>query len=297
MNMNGILNVNKPDGMTSFGVVSRLKRLTGEKRIGHTGTLDPIATGVLPVCFGKATRIVQYLIDSDKAYLADIRLGITTDTFDREGTVVEENDPGDITIEQVKEVLGSFQGTIEQIPPRFSAVKHHGKRSCDLARAGINVEMKPRRVRINRIELVKATLPLITVLIECSKGTYIRTIANDTGKMLGCGAHIKELIRTRCGIFSIEDALSLPDIERIYQQGNLDAYLQPGDTPLQDWQMIVLTGEDEVVVENGRSIVLDERYCTTSHYCRAYNSNGEFIAILSYNKDEGLWHPDKVFSS
>ena len=297
MNINGILNVNKPDGMTSFGVVSRLKRLTGEKRIGHTGTLDPIATGVLPVCFGKATRIVQYLINSDKAYLADMQLGIATDTFDREGTIVEEHDPGDITIEQVKEVLGSFQGAIEQIPPRFSAVKHHGKRSCDLTRAGIDVELKPRRVRINKIELVKVQLPVITVLIECSKGTYIRTIANDTGRILGCGAYIKELTRTRCGIFNIEDALSLPDIERIYQQGNLDARLQPVDSPFQDWQMIVLTGEDEVAAGNGRSISLDERYCANSHYCRAYNNKNEFIAILRYSKDEGLWHPDKVFSS
>jgi tRNA pseudouridine55 synthase len=281
--------------MTSFGVVSRLKRLTGEKRIGHTGTLDPIATGVLPICFGKATRVVQYLINSDKAYLADIQLGIATDTFDREGTVVAENDPGDITIEQVKEVLGSFQGTIEQIPPRFSAVKHQGKRSCDLIRAGIDVEMKPRRVRINRIELVNAQLPVITVLIECSKGTYIRTIANDTGKMLGCGAHIKELTRTRCGMFSIEDALSLSDIERIYAQGNLETHLQPVDSPLQDWQKIVLTGEDESAVGNGRSIALDERYRAISHFCRAYNSKGEFTAILRYSKDEELWHPDKVF--
>ena len=295
--MNGILNVNKPAGMTSFGVVSRLKRLTGEKRIGHTGTLDPIATGVLPICFGRATRTVQYLINSDKAYLADIQLGITTDTFDREGKVVEENDPGGITIEQVKAVLGSFQGTIEQTPPQFSAVKYHGTRSCDLARAGINIELKPRRVKINKIELVKAQFPVITVLIECSKGTYIRTIANDTGKMLGCGAHIKELTRTRCGIFSIEDALSLQDVEQIYQQGNLDSHLQPVDSPLQDWQIVILAGEDEVAVGNGRSIVLDDKYCTTAHYCRAYNSRNEFIAILRYNKDEQLWHPDKVFSS
>jgi tRNA pseudouridine55 synthase len=297
MNMNGILNVNKPGGMTSFGVVSRLKRLTGEKRIGHTGTLDPIATGVLPICFGKATRIVQYLINSDKAYLADIQLGIATDTFDREGTVVSENDPGDITIKQVEEVLSSFQGTIEQIPPRFSAVKHHGKRSCDLTRAGIDVEMKPRRVRINRIELVNAHLPVITVLIECSKGTYIRTIADDTGKMLGCGAHIKELTRTGCGTFNIEDALSLSDIERIYARGNLETYLQPVDSPLQDWQTVVLTGEDESAVGNGRSIALDDRYHALSHYCRAYNSKGEFTAILRYSKDEELWHPDKVFTS
>jgi tRNA pseudouridine55 synthase len=294
--MNGILNVNKPAGITSFGVVSLLRRLTGEKRIGHTGTLDPIATGVLPICFGTATRIVQYLIDRDKAYLADIQLGISTNTFDREGTVVEENDPGSITIQQVETVLRSFQGTIEQTPPQFSAVKYHGKRSYDLARAGINVKMKPRRVKINKIELVEAQMPVIKVLIECSKGTYIRTIANDTGKMLGCGAHIKELTRTRCGIFSIENALSLPDVERIYQQGNLNTYLQPVESPLQDWQVVVLTGEDEFAVGNGRSIALDDNYSPAARYCRAHNSRGEFIAILRYCKDEQLWHPDKVFS-
>jgi tRNA pseudouridine55 synthase len=296
MSMNGILNVNKPAGITSFGVVARLKRLLGEKRAGHIGTLDPMATGVLPVCLGRATRIVRYLIDSNKTYLAGIRLGITTDTYDREGTVVDEKDTDAITVEQVKAVLASFQGTIEQVPPQYSAVKYRGKRSCDLARAGIYVELKPRQVRIYRIELLEAHMPVIKVLIECSKGTYIRTLAHDAGRMLGCGAHLIDLTRTGCGTFRIEDALPLDDIEHIYRQGKLDTYLYPVESPLADWQMVVVNEDDEYAVRNGRPIALDIDCHFTVPYCRVYNADGVFIAVLRYKRNENVWHPERVFA-
>lgn len=294
--MNGILNVNKPAGITSFGVVARLKRLLGEKRAGHMGTLDPMATGVLPVCLGRATRVVRYLIGSNKTYLAVIRLGITTDTYDREGTVVDEKDTDAVTIGQVQTALASFQGTIEQVPPRYSAVKYRGKRSCDLARAGIYVELKPRQVRIDRIELLDARMPVIKVLIECSKGTYIRTLAYDTGRMLGCGAHLADLTRTSCGVFRIEDALSPDDIEHIYRQGKLDTYLYPVESPLAGWQMVVVNGEDEYAVRNGRPIALDIDCDSAVPYCRVHNADGTFIAVLRYKQNENVWHPEWVFA-
>jgi tRNA pseudouridine55 synthase len=294
--MNGILNVNKPEGMTSFGVVARLKRLLKEKHAGHTGTLDPMATGVLPVCLGQATRIVRYIIDSNKTYIAEIRLGIATDTYDREGTITGESDTSSVIVEQVKTVLASFLGTIEQVPPQYSAVKYHGKRSCDLARAGIHVELKPRQVEIYRIELIEANLPVIKVLIECSKGTYIRTLAHDTGRILGCGAHLTDLIRTRCGTFSIEDALTPDEIEQMYHRNMLDTCLHPVESPLADWQAIVISEENEHAVKNGHTITLDDRYSLSTPYLRAYTADGTFIAILRYKQDEKVWHPERVFA-
>jgi tRNA pseudouridine55 synthase len=296
MSMNGILNVNKPAGITSFGVIARLKRLLGEKHAGHTGTLDPMATGVLPVCLGRATRIVRYLLNDNKTYLAGIRLGVTTDTFDREGTVTGENDTDSVTAVQLDTILASFQGTIEQVPPRYSAIKYRGKRSCDLARAGIFVEMKPRQVRIDRITLIETCMPDIKVLVECSKGTYIRTLAHDIGQQLGCGAHLAELTRTVCGTFRIEDSLPLEEIEQMHRQDTLGSYVIPIESPLDGWQKVVLNEDDERAVLNGRPVMLDLPVDTSVPYCRACNGKGTFIAVLHYRQDEHMWHPERVFA-
>ncbi|MBM3149449.1 MAG: tRNA pseudouridine(55) synthase TruB, partial [Chloroflexi bacterium] len=184
--INGILSINKPEGITSFKVISWLKRLTGEKRIGHAGTLDPLATGVLPCCLGQATRIIQFITDASKTYLAKIKLGIATDTFDREGHITHRGDTSNITIARIEEILTEFQGFIEQRPPTYSALKHKGKRYYELARAGLPVNPRPRRVEISRVELVSYQTNLVTVEIECSKGTYIRSLADDLGLKLGC---------------------------------------------------------------------------------------------------------------
>jgi len=188
MGINGILNVDKPEGKTSFYVVARLKRLTAEKHVGHAGTLDPIATGVLPVCFGQATRIAQFISNGSKTYSAQIELGITTDTYDRQGKIVERSDSSQITRHQLEEALSSFRGVIDQVPPAFSALKQGGRRCYEMARAGAKPELKSRKVEITRLELVDCRLPVIEVEIDCGKGTYIRSLAHDIGERLGCSA-------------------------------------------------------------------------------------------------------------
>jgi tRNA pseudouridine55 synthase len=295
MSIDGILNVNKPEGKTSFNVVAWLKRLTGEKHVGHAGTLDPIATGVLPICFGQATRVVQFLTESSKTYLAQIELGVTTDTFDRQGKIIERGDPGGITVTQVEEALSSFQGVIEQVPPVYSALKHQGKRCHELARAGVPIKLKARQVEIASLELINCQLPLITINVDCSKGTYIRSLAHDLGQYLHCGAHLKNLIRLRCGAFHIEDALYLPQIEDAFHKGTWEESLHPLDSPLSSWKTIIVDRRNELAIRNGCSLPLDEAFLLPEKYCRAYNLDGHFIAVLHFIPEKKLWHPEKVF--
>jgi tRNA pseudouridine55 synthase len=295
MSIDGILNVNKPEGKTSFNVVAWLKRLTGEKHVGHAGTLDPIATGVLPICFGQATRVVQFLTESTKTYLAQIELGITTDTFDRQGKIIERRDPSGITVTQVEEALSSFQGVIKQVPPAYSALKHQGKRYYELARAGVSIKLKARQVEILSLELINCQLPLITIKVDCSKGTYIRSLAHDLGQYLQCGAHLKNLIRSRCGVFHIEDALHLPQIEGSFHKGTWEDLLHPLDSPLSNWKTIIVDERNELAIRNGCSLPSDEAFPPTYKYCRAYNLDGHFIAVLRFISEKKVWHPEKVF--
>ena len=294
MSIDGTLNVNKPEGKTSFHVVAWIRRLTGEKHVGHAGTLDPIATGVLPICFGQATRVIQFLTDSSKTYLAQIELGITTDTFDRQGKITDRRDPSSITATQIKEALAAFQGTIEQVPPIYSALKHHGRRYYELARAGTPIKLKPRRVEIINLELRDYQPPLITINVECGKGTYIRSLAHDLGQHLGCGAHLKNLGRSRCGPFYIEDALSLPQIEDAFQQGTWKELLHPVDSPLSDWKAVIIDRINELAIRNGRPVPLYEACQPSEKYCRAYDLDGHFIAVLHFMPEKKLWHPEKV---
>jgi tRNA pseudouridine55 synthase len=295
MSIDGILNVNKPEGKTSFNVVAWLKCLTGEKHVGHAGTLDPIATGVLPICFGQATRVAQFLTESSKTYLAQIELGITTDTFDRQGKIIKRGDPSGITVAQVEEALSSFQGIIKQVPPAYSALKHQGKRYYELARAGVSIKLKARQVEILSLELINCQLPLITIKVDCSKGTYIRSLAHDLGQYLQCGAHLKNLIRLRCGAFHIEDALYLPQIEDAFHKGTWEELLHPLDSPLSNWKTIIVDERNELAIRNGCSLPLDEAFPPPDKYCRAYNINGHFIAVLRFISEKNLWHPEKVF--
>ena len=296
MSINGIINVNKPEGKTSFSVVSLIKRLSGEKHVGHTGTLDPMATGVLPVCIGQATRIVQYLINNDKTYLAEIELGIITDTYDKEGEITQHLDASGITEEQIRSSLAVFQGVIEQTPPKYSAVKHKGKRLYELARAGKTVKLKPRKVHINSIDLVDCNLPSFALKVECGKGTYIRSLAHDIGQYLGCGAYLKNLVRTRCGPFNIEDSYSISKIEECFKLGIANELLLSIDSPILNWQVAILNKETELAIRYGRSVSLAEQKLRSDEYCRAYNLNGDFLAVLRFIPDTNLWHPEKVFS-
>ena len=295
MSIDGILNVNKPEYKTSFNAVAWLKRLTGEKHVGHAGTLDPIATGVLPICFGQATRVAQFLTESNKTYLAQIELGVTTDTFDRQGKIIERGDTSGITVPQIEEALTAFQGVIQQVPPIYSALKHQGRRYYELARAGIPIKPKPRQVEIVNLELISCQLPLIMINVECSKGTYIRSIAHDLGQCLRCGAHLKNLVRLRFGPFHIEDALYLPQIEDAFQKGTLEEFLHPLDSPLSNWETIIVDKRNELAIKNGCSLSLDETFLPPEKNCRAYNLDGYFIAVLHFIPEKKLWHPERVF--
>ena len=199
--MHGLLNINKPAGMTSFGVVDRVKHLSGERRVGHAGTLDPLATGVLPVCLGQATRVIEFLFDSTKTYRAQIELGITTDTYDSSGKVISIKDASGISREMVGSTLDRFRGPILQTPPMYSAIKHHGQPLYKLARSGIEVERKSRPAQIYGLEITDWQPPVVSLDIICGKGTYVRCLAHDLGEALGCGASMKSLVRLKVGPF------------------------------------------------------------------------------------------------
>lgn len=296
MRVDGILNVDKPEGKTSFYVVARLKRVTGEKHVGHAGTLDPIATGVLPVCLGQATRVAQFISNGSKTYLAEIELGTTTDTYDREGKIIERADWAGVTRQQVEETLSSFRGVIDQIPPAFSALKQDGRRFYSIARAGSVPELKPRRVEISRLELTDCGLPVIQVELECSKGTYVRSLAHDIGRQLGCGAHLKNLRRLKCGMFSVQNALPLEQIEDALSKGVLGTILYPVDSPLSHLKAVVISRENELDIRHGCPLPAGEDEPVSGEYRRAYDADGKFLAILHFVAEKRLWHPQKVFS-
>jgi tRNA pseudouridine55 synthase len=207
--MNGVVVIDKPGGLTSFDVVARVRRALGERRVGHTGTLDPMATGVLPVCVGEATKLVPFLISGDKEYEAEVLLGVATDTLDATGKVLATVDAGAITREQVQAVLPRFVGTIQQTPPMHSALRLDGKRLYELARQGVEVDREARPVVVNSIDMLAVDLPRFRLRVRCGKGTYIRSIAADVGTALGVGAHLTALRRTQVGAFTLADAVAI----------------------------------------------------------------------------------------
>ena len=296
MSVDGILNVLKPAGKTSFAVVSLVRRWSGERRVGHAGTLDPEATGVLVVCLGQATRIVEYLAGSGKSYRAEIELGVTTDTYDGVGKVVDRRDPSAVTREQVRQVLHSFHGTVAQVPPMHSALHHKGKRLYQLAREGIEVEREPRQVEFSRIELLAWQPPAVTIEVDCSGGTYIRSLAQDIGTALGCGAHLKKLVRLKSQPFHIDDAVPLAVLKEAFDHGDWQGHLHSMDEVLLDWPAAILDRESEALVQKGSNVELHFAGDTgpAGSHSRAYSSSGYFLAVLA-KTDEGLWHPEKVF--
>ena len=294
--MDGILNINKPYGKTSFSIVSLVKRLSGEKRVGHAGTLDPAATGVLPVCLGQGTRIVEFLVEAPKTYKAEIELGVATDTHDATGTIVSRGDPSAVTKEKLLEALDSFRGLIEQTPPMYSAVKHEGKPLYELARSGIKVPRKSRKRWVYRLELSDWQPPVVTVEVECGKGTYIRSLADDLGQLLGCGASLKSLVRLKCGIFSLEDAITIPKLEEGFRHGYWEQFLYPIDSVLGEWGAVVVDDDAAESIKNGRPPTLTEPPAPVAgNRCRVYSRDGTFLAVLSFDAETGQWQPEKVF--
>jgi tRNA pseudouridine55 synthase len=295
LTIDGILNLDKPRGKTSFEVVALVRRLSGERRVGHAGTLDPEATGVLPVLLGQGTRLIEFLAEGTKVYKAEIELGIATDTYDATGKVTQRCDVSSLTREQVETAVSSFSGFIDQIPPMYSAIKHKGIPLYRWARAGVELPRKARRVEFSRLEIINWQLPLLTLEVECSKGTYIRSLAHDLGQKLGCGAHLSNLVRLKSGPFHIGDAVSVSKLEDAFQQGYWAELVYPMDVAVLHLPAIIVDEESEKAVINGRPLALTQGIEVSEKICRAYSKDGRFIAILRYDVERGHWKPEKVF--
>jgi tRNA pseudouridine55 synthase len=296
--VDGILNINKPRGRTSFSIVSLVKRLSGVKRVGHAGTLDPAATGVLPVCLGQGRRVVPFLHDTAKVYKAQVEFGVTTDSYDATGNITATGDPSGVSRQQLLAALESFRGIIQQTPPMYSAVKHGGRPLYELARAGIEVERKSRPVQIYRLQLKRWRPPVATIEVECGKGTYIRSLAHDLGQLLGCGAYLKSLVRLKYGCFDIKDAVSLSRLEDGFRNGDWTKYIYPIDIVFKDWAAVVVDDAGEADVRNGRPVELPcDELKTEAGRLRAYNGDGCFLGVLEFNREKGHWRPGKVFNT
>jgi tRNA pseudouridine55 synthase len=290
--MIGFLNINKPAGLTSHDVVARIRRLVGRKiKVGHAGTLDPAATGVLPIAIGQATRLIEYLADARKGYYAVVALGTTTTTDDAEGEAVEQRPVPPLTRDMIEAALHPLRGEIMQIPPMYSALHHQGQRLYDLARAGQHVEREPRPVTITRLELLDTADTLLTLAVECSKGTYIRALARDLGNALGCGAHLANLERTFVGSFAVAEAVPLATLQ---QQGDIAPYLLPPRVAVADWQPVTLTDAQSRCIRNGQPVVLDT-LPMASEKLRAHAADGRLLALLQRAEDG--WRPEKVFTT
>lgn len=294
--MNGIINVYKEKGYTSHDVVAKLRGILHMRKIGHTGTLDPDATGVLPVCVGKATKVCDLLTNKDKTYRALVQLGVTTDTLDMSGTVLSESEVH-VTKEDVLRVMERFVGEIQQIPPMYSAIKVNGKRLYELAREGREIERKPRKITIYRIEMVEEDFEnhLFTLEIECSKGTYIRSLCHDIGQALGCGAAMKELVRTKVGNFAIGDAMTLAEIEKHRSED----ILLPIDRVFDMYGACVVAKEGLRFLQNGNSVRASQCHYETmpedKETVRMYDEAGEFYALYRYEKRDNQYHVVKMF--
>ena len=297
--VNGIINVYKEKGYTSHDVVAKLRGILKQKKIGHTGTLDPDAEGVLPVCLGKGTKLCDMLTDKDKTYKAVMKLGIVTDTQDSSGNILEEKDALYLDENLVKEKILSFIGEYDQIPPMYSALKVNGKKLYELARQGIEVERKARKVRIYDIKIEKIELPYVTMTVDCSKGTYIRTLCHDIGKTLNVGACMSELTRTKVSVFNIEASLKLDEIERLRDCGELENYIKKVDEVFENLEKITMKSYADKLVYNGNPFTrndiadLDEKFSKGESY-RVYDSKGIFIGIYGFNED-GLFKVIKFF--
>ena len=295
--MDGILNVDKPAGWTSFDVVAFLRRRSGVRRVGHAGTLDPAATGVLPVCFGQATRVVEYLVDASKVYEAAVRLGLVTDTYDAEGTVESETDASGVGLAAIEAALAAFRGEIEQRPPAFSALKRDGVPLYKLARAGRPVEAAARRVTVYSIDITSYRPPLLGLRVECSKGTYIRSIAHELGARLGVGGSLAGLVRSRVGSFDLASAVSIEALRPELADGSWRQRLYAPDEVLIDWQAAILGEASEARLRQGQALQLEAAPgAASAERCRAYGRDGDFLAVLRYAGDSA-WKPEKVFAA
>lgn len=298
--INGIMNIYKEAGYTSHDVVARLRGIVRQKKIGHTGTLDPDAVGVLPVCFGSATKLCDMMTDKSKEYEALMRLGVTTDTQDLSGRILTEFAVS-VSESEVEAAVMGFVGGYEQIPPMYSALKVNGKKLYELARAGREVERQPRHVEIASIRILDMDLPEVRFVVGCSKGTYIRTLCADIGEKLGCGAVMAELKRTRVGSFRIEDSISLSQVEELVRLGTYGAYVIAPDSVFAQYAGAAVKCEAEKALLNGnklypRQLDFDSHtLLSDGDLLRVYNGRREFRGVYTFVESEGVFKPFKMF--
>lgn len=297
--INGIVNIYKEKGYTSHDVVAVLRKVVGQKKIGHTGTLDPDATGVLPVCLGRATKVCELLTDHDKTYEALLLLGKMTDTQDISGEVLEERDPGDLTEEEVRSCIESFIGEYDQIPPMYSALKVNGKKLYELAREGKTVERKSRRVQIHGIRILEMNLPHVRMKVDCSKGTYIRTLCHDIGEKLQVGGCMEELERTKVDRFLKEDAVTLDEVRQKMEQGEGAELFTPLDQIFAELPAVTVTDAKAWMSYNGNDLperfLLEKEEWTDGQEVRVYDSRKNFIGLYQYRAPKKLFHIKKMF--
>ena len=294
--VSGIIIFDKPHGFSSNGALQKVRWLLNSDKGGHTGSLDPLATGVLPLCFGEATKFSRYLLDADKEYEAVMQLGVTTDTGDAEGEVLESKEVN-VSAADIEAVLPQFRGEIEQIPPMYSALKKDGQPLYKLARQGITVERPPRTVTIERLELLSCADGQARIVVACSKGTYIRTLVEDIGAALGCGAHVAQLRRTKAGPFDLTHAVTLDELERLHEEGGaeaLDACMIAIDSGLQDWPIVYLTEHSSFFWLNGQPV--RAQHAPLDGMVRVYNHNDEFIGVGEID-DDGMVAPRRLIRS
>lgn len=291
--ISGVLVVDKPVGMTSHDVVQAVRRGTNIRRAGHTGTLDPRASGVLVILLGPAVRLSEYVAASDKRYQAVIQLGTTTDTYDGDGRTTSTL-PINVTEEQFNTELQKFVGRIEQVPPPYSAIKVQGRKAYDMARAGEQFELEPRIIDVYSLELLEWAPPEVVIDVNCSSGTYVRSLAHDLGQRLGCGATLTGLRRTKNGRFTLRDAIPLRKLNDAFIDGSWYQYLIPAADALSDWPAIELNNEYMDTIRHGHRIPAVEG--SQSKAC-GISEQGELVALLELDADKMEWQPKKVFFS
>lgn len=291
--VSGVIVIDKPIGMTSHDVVQVVRKGTNIRRAGHTGTLDPRASGVLVILVGPAVRLSEYVSASDKRYQAVIMLGTTTDTYDADGKTTSSS-PVDVTEEQFETELQKFVGQIEQVPPPYSAVKVQGRKAYELARKGEEVELEPRLINVYSLELLEWAPPEVVIDVYCSSGTYVRSLVNDLGAKLGCGATLTGLRRTKSGRFTLRDAVPLRKLNEAFSEGNWYQYLIPAAEALSDWPTIELTHEEVETIRHGHRIPAAVK--GQNQVC-GVSEQGELVALMELDEETMEWQPRKVFFS
>lgn len=297
-NVSGVLVIDKPIGMTSHDVVQVVRRGIGIRRAGHTGTLDPRASGVLVVLVGPAVRISEYVSASDKRYQATIHLGSTTDTYDAEGQVLRSHPVPELSEEDLDKVLQTFVGEIEQVPPPYSAVKVGGRKAYEMAREGEEVNLAPRKINVYSLEILEWDSPELVIDVFCSSGTYVRSLAADLGEKLECGAYLSGLRRTKSGRFTLRDAVPLRRLQESFNNGTWYRYLIPAAEALADWQALDLTSEQVDLVIHGHRIAAAASKLPdpdSGLWARALSEQSELVALMLFDEATQEWQPKKVF--